>query len=170
MVRAGEPVYAYPFESGPYDTPAYWRDIGTLDAYWQANMELVDVVPVLNLYDADWPIYSYREPAPPAKTVHGELTTVRDSLLSAGCIISGAHLHRSVLSPNVYIHQGARVHDSVLMDGVEIGRGATLTRTVVDEGVKIPDGFVAGLDPDADRKRFVVSEDGVTVIPQGIIL
>jgi glucose-1-phosphate adenylyltransferase len=170
MVHSGEGVYAYSFQTGPYQTPAYWRDIGTLDAYWQANMELVDVVPVLNLYDADWPIYSYREPAPPAKTVHGELTTVRDSLLSAGCIVSGAHLHRSVLSPNVYIHQGARVHDSVLMDGVEVGRGTVLSRTVVDEGVHIPDGFSAGIDPEADRRRFVVSDEGVTVIPQGIIL
>lgn len=170
MVSEGAAVYAYHFDRSPTDSKAYWRDIGTLDAYWQANMELVDVLPELNLYDQDWPIYSDRGQSPPAKTVHAELSSVTDSLLSAGCIISAARVHRSVLSPDVHVHRGARVADSVIMDGVSIGKNARLARAIVDEGVHIPDGFSVGLDRTEDEKRFAVTEGGVTVVPQGIIL
>ena len=106
MVADGATVLAYPFAEAPGGNKAYWRDIGTLDAYWQANMDLVNVIPELDLYDQDWPIYTARGHLPPAKTVHGDLSSVTDALLSSGCIISGAHVHRSALSPSVYVHRG----------------------------------------------------------------
>jgi glucose-1-phosphate adenylyltransferase len=170
MVAEGCRVWAYDFSEAPGGGKGYWRDIGTLDAYWQANMELVDVVPDLNLYDREWPIYGYKGQSPPAKTVHGDLSSVTDSLVSPGCIISGGRVSRSVLSPDVYVHRGAEVHEAIVMDGVDIGRGARLVRTIVDEGVRIPQGFESGVDRAADEKRFVVTEGGVTIIPQGIFL
>lgn len=170
MVAEGAAVYAHHFAHAPGGGEAYWRDIGTIDAYWRANMELVDVVPELNLYDRDWPIYSASEQLPPAKTVHGELSAVTDTLLSAGCIVSGARVHRSILSPGVYVHRGADIAESIILDGAEIGRDARLFRAVVDEGVRIPDGFTIGVDRAADEKRFMVSESGVAVAPHGIII
>ena len=170
MVADGATVLAYPFAEAPGGGKAYWRDIGTLDAYWQANMDLVNVVPELDLYDQNWPIYTARAHYPPAKTVHGDLAAVTDSLMASGCIISGAHVHQSVLSPIVYVHRGADVSESILLDGVEIGRDARLRRAVVDEGVQIPDGFSVGYDRAEDEKRFLVTEGGVTIVPQGVIL
>lgn len=170
MVQQGGAVYAHHFSRSPSGSPAYWRDIGTLDAYWRANMELVDVVPELSLYEREWPIYTYQSQSPPAKTVHGSLASVTDSMLSAGCIISAAAVHRSILSPDVYVHRGAVITESIVMDGAEIGRDVRLHRTVVDEGVRIPDGFRVGENRDEDSKRFVVSEEGVTVVPHGLVL
>ena len=170
MVEEGAAVYAYPFEQAPNGAPAYWRDIGTLDAYWQANMELVDVVPELNLYDQDWPIYSYRGPSPGARTVHGDLSSVTDSMMCSGCIVSGARIHRTIVSPDCYVHRGAQLDRCVIMDGADIGRDVRMRQAIVDEGVRIPDGFAVGLDRSQDEKRFIVTEGGVTVVPQGIIL
>jgi glucose-1-phosphate adenylyltransferase len=170
MVQEGAAVYAHHFDTGPGGAKAYWRDIGTLDAYWAANMELVDVVPELNLYDREWPIYTDQVQAPPAKTVHAELCAVTDSMVCAGTIVSGATVHRSVISPNCYVHKGAQVVECVVMDGAEIGRGARLFRTIVDEDCRIPEGFAIGYDRQVDEKRFVVSEGGITVVPQGMIL
>ncbi len=170
MVQEGAAVYAHHFDTGPDGAKAYWRDIGTLDAYWAANMELVDVVPELNLYDREWPIYTDQVQAPPAKTVHAELCAVTDSMVCAGTIVSGATVHRSVISPNCYVHKGAQVVECVVMDGAEIGRGARLFRTIVDEDCRIPEGFAIGYDRQVDEKRFVVSEGGITVVPQGMIL
>lgn len=170
MVREGAAVYAYHFDTAPGGAKAYWRDIGTLDAYWLANMELVDVVPELNLYDQGWPIYTDQVQAPPAKMVHADLCAVTDSMVCAGTIISGATVHRSVISPNCYVHKGAQVVECVVMDGADIGRGARLFRTIVDEDCRIPEGFVIGYDREVDEKRFVVSEGGITVVPQGVIL
>jgi glucose-1-phosphate adenylyltransferase len=170
MVAEGCAVYAHHFDRGPGGASGYWRDIGTLDAYWSANMELVTVVPELNLYDRDWPIYGYRPPSPPAKTVHGDLTSVEDSLLSPGCIVSGARVRRSVLSPDVFVHRGAEVSDSVLLDGVQIGHGARVSRAIVDEGAVIPDGFVIGVDRATDERRFIVTDGGVVVVPAGVPL
>jgi len=133
-------------------------------------MELVDVVPELNLYDREWPIYTDQVQAPPAKTVHAELCAVTDSMVCAGTIVSGATVHRSVISPNCYVHKGAQVVECVVMDGAEIGRGARLFRTIVDEDCRIPEGFAIGYDRQVDEKRFVVSEGGITVVPQGMIL
>jgi len=170
MVQDGAAVYAYLFDQAPNGGPAYWRDIGTLDAYWRSNMELVDVVPELNLYDQAWPIYSYRGPSPAAKTVHGGLSAVTDSMVCSGSIVSGARVHRSIVSPDCYVHLGADISECVIMDGADIGRGATLHKAIVDEGVKIPDGFTVGLDRAEDEKRFIVTDGGVTVVPQGVIL
>ena len=170
MVSNGSEVYAYHFASSPGGAQAYWRDVGTLDAYWQVNMDLADVVPQLNLYDDRWPIYTYRRFGPPAKTVHGAECSVTDSLLSSGCIVSGARVHRSILSPDVAVHRGAVVTESIVMDGAEIGRNARLHRTIVDAGTQVPDGFRIGVDRAQDQRRFVVSDGGITVVPQGIIL
>lgn len=170
MVQEGAAVYAHHFDQAPGGSRAYWRDIGTLDAYWAANMELVDVVPELNLYDQGWPIYTDQVQAPPAKTVHANLCAVTDSMICAGTIVSGATVHRSVISPNCYVHKGAQVVECVVMDGAEIGRGARLFRTIVDEDCRIPEGFAIGYDREHDEKRFVVSEGGITVVPQGMIL
>lgn len=170
MVSEGCAVYAYHFDRGPGGASGYWRDIGTLDAYWEANMELVAVVPELNLYDRDWPIYGYRPPSPPAKTVHGGMTSVEDSLLSPGCIVSGARVRRSVLSPDVFVHRGAEVSESVVLDGVTIGQGARVHRAILDEGVVIPDGFEVGVDRASDERRFIVTTGGVVVVPSGVPL
>ncbi len=170
MVAQGCAVYGHQFTSAESGQEAYWRDIGTLDAYWRANMDLVSVVPELDLYDPAWPLYGDLGQYPPAKTVHADLVRVTDSLLSPGCIISGGRVHRSILSPEVYVHRHAEVTESILMDGAEIGRGARLQRVIVDEGVRIPDGFAIGLDRGEDEKRFVVTEGGATIVPQGVRL
>jgi glucose-1-phosphate adenylyltransferase len=170
MVSEGSAVWAYHFDRDPSGKASYWRDIGTLDAYWQANMELAGILPELDLYDREWPVYSHKVQLPPAKTVHGSLSSVTDSLISPGCVISGARIHSSVLSPGVYVHRGAEISESIIMDNCEVGREAVLHRTVVDEGVKVPEGFRAGLDRVEDERRFLVTEGGVTVIPQGMVL
>jgi glucose-1-phosphate adenylyltransferase len=170
MVEEGCAVYAYPFDEAPGGRKAYWRDIGTLDAYWQANMDLVSVVPELDLYDRNWPIYGHRGQYPPAKTVHADLARVTDSLMSEGCIISAARVHRTILSPGACVHRGAEVSEAIIMDGADIGRDVRLRRAVVDEGVNIPDGFSIGFDRAEDEKRFVVTEGGITIVPQGLIL
>jgi len=168
----GRPVYAYPFTDPGGNPHPYWRDIGTLESYWQAHMDLVAPVPELDLYDPEWPIYTYKEPLPPAKVVCGEdfcVSEVSDSLLSAGCIVCGAHVKRSVLSPGVRVDTCADVNESVLMDDVFVGRGASLNRVIVDEGVHIPPGFRIGHDPAEDAKRFVVTS-GITVVPKRVVL
>jgi len=170
LVAKGVPVYAYNFVDPKTGQPAYWRDIGTIDSYWQANMDLAEVTPELDLYDREWPIYTYKGQHPPAKTVHPELTSINQSLLSGGCIVSGATLAKSILSPGVYLHRGAEVTESILMDGVEVGRGARLHRVIADEGVTIPDGVQIGLDHEQDRKQFTVTDGGIVVVPQRAIL
>jgi glucose-1-phosphate adenylyltransferase len=145
----------------------YWRDVGTLDAYWEANMELTRVVPDLNLYDVDWPIWTYQEQLPPAKFVFdddGRRGMAVDSLVSGGCIISGSVVRRSVLFSNVRVQDFCSIEDSVILPNVEIGNNVTLRRVIVDKRCKLPDGLSAGVDPEADRKRFHVTERGVTVI------
>jgi glucose-1-phosphate adenylyltransferase len=170
LVEAGGAVYAYEFRDTKTGRPAYWRDIGTIDGYWKANMDLAETIPELNLYDREWPIYSYPGQHPPAKTVHAHLGWVRQSLLSQGCIVSGAKVEKSILSPGVYIHRDAEVVESIVMDGAEIGREARLFRVIVDEEVHIPDGAVIGADLQHDRKSFVVSDGGIVVVPQRAIL
>jgi glucose-1-phosphate adenylyltransferase len=145
----------------------YWRDVGTLDAFYEANMDLVAVDPIFDLYNQDWPIFSYRLQLPPAKLVleEGERSgRAFDSLVAPGVIISGGTARRSVLSSGVRLHSHALVEDSVLMDGVEVGRRAVVRRAVIDKGVTVPDGFRIGIDVDSDRQRFTVSESGVVVI------
>ena len=145
----------------------YWRDVGTLDAFWEANMELTKVTPELNLYDADWPIWTYQEQLPPAKFVFD--TEERrgfavDSMVSGGCIVSGATLRHSVLFSNVRVEHQARVEDSVVLPDVEIARGAVIKRAIVDAHCRIPEGLTVGIDHEADRRRFNVTENGVTLV------
>ena len=170
------PVYAYRFVDENRKEQVYWRDVGTIDSFWEANMDLVSVDPVLNLYDKKWPINTYTEPGPPAKFVFADLDCstrdgragfAMDSLVSNGCIIAGGQVIRSVLSPNVRIGEEARVEDSILLEGVQVGAGSRLYRTIVDKYVRIPAGTVIGANPAEDAKRYPVSEYGVVVISGG---
>lgn len=170
MIRRGMKVAVYNFKDENKKEAKYWRDIGTIDAYYEANMDLVQVAPVFNLYDRDWPVRTYQEQFPPAKTVFaGEEITGRiglalDSLVSGGCIISGGQVKRSILSPNVRINSYSQVSESILMEGVNVGRYAKIKRTIVDKDVNIPEGTVIGYDISEDRKRFYVSESGIVVV------
>ena len=145
----------------------YWRDVGTIDAYYEANMDLIAPVPVFNLYNERWPVYTYRKALPPAKVsrgVGGEPAFVDGSLLSQGSIVSGSHVEHSIISPRVFIDHGAHVTDSIIMEGVHIGAGARLNRCIVDKNVVIPKFERIGLDRDADSERYTVSDNGIVVI------
>ncbi len=169
MVAEGIRVYCFPFERGNRNPTPYWRDVGTLDAFWEAHMDLVSVVPQFDLYDRSWPVHTYEEPWPPAKTVHDEPERkglALNSLLSPGCIVSGGTVARSVLSYGVRVHSFARVEESVLFAGVEVGRGAVVRRAIIDKNVKVPEGFEIGCDLEQDRRRFHVTERGIVVIPK----
>ena len=150
----------------------YWRDVGTLDAYWEANIDLTDVVPALDLYDHDWPIWTYAEITPPAKFVHneeGRRGVGISSLVSGGCIVSGASLLRSLLFTGVQIHSYSAIENAVILPYADIGRYVRLTNVVVDRGVKIPEGLVVGEDAEADATRFRRTARGVCLITQGMI-
>ncbi len=161
-------VYAHPFRDKDTDKRAYWRDVGTLDAFWEANMELVNVSPELNLYDQDWPILTHQAQLPPAKFVF-DLDDRRgmavDSMVSGGCIISGAQLKRSLLFSNVKIHSYAEVVDSVILPDVEIGQHARINKAIIDRGCTLEESMVIGEDHEADKKRgFRVTEQGVVLV------
>ena len=145
----------------------YWRDVGTIDAYYEANMDLIAPVPVFNLYNERWPVYTYRKALPPAKVsrgVGGEPAFVDGSLLSQGSIVSGSHVERSIISPRVFIDHDAHVTDSIIMEGVHIGAGARLNRCIVDKNVVIPNFERIGLDRATDSERYTVSDNGIVVI------
>jgi glucose-1-phosphate adenylyltransferase len=155
-----------------FEAEAYWRDVGTLDAYWQANIDLTDVIPALDLYDSEWPIWTYGEVTPPAKFVHdgdGRRGQAVSSLVSGGCIVSGASLRHSLLFTRVRMHSFASIENTVVMPDVDIGRSARLRNVIVDRGVKIPEGLVVGEDPLADAERFRRTEQGVTLITQQML-
>ena len=148
----------------------YWRDVGTLDAYFHASMDLVTIDPVFDLYNEDWPILTWLFPHPPAKFVHdreGRRGVAIDSLVSAGAIVSGATVRRSIISPDVRLHSYASVEDSVLFDGVEVGRNAVVKKAIIDKGVKVPPGYQIGVDFASDREQFTVSGQGIVVIGKG---
>ena len=150
----------------------YWRDVGTIDAYWEANMELTKVVPDLNMYDQEWPIWTYQEQLPPAKFVFDDEDRrgmAIDSLVSGGCIISGSTVRRSLLYSDVRVDCYCNIEDSVLLPNVNVGRDVTLKRVIVDKDCRIPDGLIAGVDPEQDRQRFHVSEHGVTLITPAML-
>ncbi|MGH8745432.1 MAG: glucose-1-phosphate adenylyltransferase [Burkholderiales bacterium] len=145
----------------------YWRDVGTLDAYYEANMELLKVTPELNMYDTEWPIWTYQEQLPPAKFVFDQddrRGIAVDSVVSGGCIISGATVRRSLLFSNVRVENHARVEDSVVLPDVEIAPNVVVKRAILDRGCRIPEGMVIGLDHEEDRKRFSVTEHGIAVV------
>ena len=145
----------------------YWRDVGTIDAYWEANLEMTKVIPELNLYDADWPIWTYQEQLPPAKFVFNNdqrRGMATDSLISGGCIISGSSITQSVIFSNVHVHSYSMIQDSVIMPNVEIARHVKLNRVVVDTDARIPESVEIGFDVELDRKRFYVSEKGITLV------
>lgn len=170
MIKKGYKIAAYNFIDENKKEAQYWRDIGTLDAYYEANLDLVAVDPVFNLYDKNWQIRTYQEQFPPAKTVFsgdevtGRVGLVLDSIVSGGCIISGGRIQRSILSPNVRINSYSQVYDSIIMEGVDVGRYAKIKRAIIDKDVNIPQGMVIGYDLEEDRKRFTVTESGIVVV------
>jgi glucose-1-phosphate adenylyltransferase len=148
----------------------YWRDVGTLDAYYDSHMDLISVDPIFDLYNRDWPILSWPDPLPPAKFVfddEGRRGHAVDSMICAGVVISGAVARRSILSPGAHLHSYSIVEDSILMQGTEIGRRAIVRRAILDKNVTVAPGAQIGVDPAADRERFTVSASGVVVIPKG---
>ena len=175
LVARGE-AHVYDFLSN--DVPGateeergYWRDVGTIDSYYQAHMDLVTTVPAFNLYNEAWPIYTWHEPLPPAKFVvqeEGRTGQAVSSLVCNGVIVSGGSVRRSVLSPGVRIHSYGEIERSVLMDGVDVARRAVVRNAILDKNVRIGEGAQIGVDLDRDRERFVVSEGGVVVIGKGV--
>jgi glucose-1-phosphate adenylyltransferase len=166
------PVYAFPFISDG-DNEAYWRDVGTLDSFWQANMELVSPVPALNLYDKKWPIWTYQEQLPPAKFVWEEDNrrgTAINSVVSGGCIISGATLRRSLCFSNVRVHSYSEVEDTVLLPDVEVQRNCRIRKAIIDRGCIIPEGTVIGHSKEDDLARgFRVTEKGVVLVTREML-
>jgi glucose-1-phosphate adenylyltransferase len=176
MVERGEAVFVYDFmkneiPGAPESERGYWRDVGTIESYFEANMDFVNVTPIFDLYNARWPVRTWTRPLAPAKFIYADEESARmglatDSLVSEGCIISGGRIHRSVLSPNVRINSFAHVENSILLEGVSIGRYARLRKTIVDKRTVIPPRTDIGFDLEADRRRFHVSESGIVVVPK----
>jgi glucose-1-phosphate adenylyltransferase len=151
----------------------YWRDVGTLDAFYDAHMDLISVHPVFNLYNAEWPILTWPEPLPPAKFIfeeEGRTGHALDSMVCAGVVISGAEVRRSVLSPGVHMHSYADVSDSILFPGVDVARSAVVRRAILDKDVRVLEGASIGVDAEADRARFTVSDGGVVVVGKGAVV
>jgi len=154
------------------DAIAYWRDVGTVDAFWKANLDLTDFDPELDLWDRNWPIWTYSESVPPAKFIHNEESrrgTALSSLVSGGCIISGTEVRNSLLFTGVHSNSWSSLDQAVVLPYATIQRHARLTRVVIDRGVEIPEGLVVGEDPDEDRKWFRVTDSGVTLITQAML-
>ncbi|WP_159710726.1 glucose-1-phosphate adenylyltransferase [Geminicoccus flavidas] len=154
------------------ESEAYWRDVGTVDAYWEASIDLTDIVPQLDLFDQTWPIWTYSELTPPAKFVHdvdGRRGEAVSSLVSGGCIVSGSKVRRSLLSTGVHVHSYGLLEGAVVLPYAKIGRGARLRNVVIDGGVTIPDGLVVGEDPEVDAQRFRRTDRGICLITQPMI-
>ena len=173
MIQNCDQVYAFPFRDRNSGSVKYWRDIGALDSYFDANMDLIAASSLFNLYDQDWPIRPYQPQAPPAKMVfhspeyQGEIL---DSSVSNGGIISGVRVEHSIMRTRVFVHSWAQVKDCVMFDDVEIGRHARICRAIIDKGVKIPAGTVIDYDLDRDRQRFTVTDNGIVVIPKHTVV
>jgi glucose-1-phosphate adenylyltransferase len=165
-------VFAYPFEDVRSKAQHYWRDVGTIDAYYEANMELVRVSPELNIYDEQWPIWTYQEQLPPAKFVFDDddrRGCAIDSMVSGGCIISGSRVSNSLLFSQVRVHDHSTVDRSVILPRVRIGEHCVVRNAIIDEGAVVPDGMTIGVDPAQDRERFYVSENGVTLVTASML-
>ena len=166
LVRDGE-VHAYAFNDPVTGEKAYWRDVGTVDSFWKSNIELTDFDPELNLYDDEWPIWTYQVQLPPAKFVHKEAVRMGlalQSLISGGCIVSGAEVVGSVLFSNVKVRSHTYIGDSVVLPQVEVGRNCKISKAIIDRGCKIPEGTVIGDDPIEDRKKYRVTDEGVVLV------
>jgi glucose-1-phosphate adenylyltransferase len=151
----------------------YWRDVGTLDAFYDAHMDLISVDPIFNLYNRQWPILTWPDPLPPAKFVFeadGRVGHALDSMVCAGVVVSGATVRRSVLSPEVRVHSHSEVEGSILMHGVDVGRHAIVRNAIVDKNVRIAENASIGVDADRDRERFTISDGGVVVIGKGAVV
>jgi glucose-1-phosphate adenylyltransferase len=162
------PIYAYRFYDENKKSSKYWRDIGTLDAYFEANMDLCHVNPEFNLYDPEWPLRTYQPQAPPAKFVFAEIGQrcgqALDSVISPGCIVSGSTISGSVLCPNVRVHSFCQIDQCILMPGVRVGRHARIKRAIIDRDVLIPRAALIGYDEEEDRRRHTVTDSGVVVV------
>ena len=171
MIAGGSRVFAYPFRDENRKKAAYWRDVGTLDAYYQTTMDLIQIDPILNLYDQDWPIHTYQPPYPPPKFVHTEgdrRGAAFNSIVCQGAILSGGQVYRSIVSPGVRINSYALIEDAILFDGVDVGRSARIRRAIIDKDVRIPANFEIGWNRDADIARgYTVTEDGIVVVAKG---
>jgi len=160
-------VFAYDFVDENKKEALYWRDVGTLEAYYEANMDIVSVSPIFNLYDADWPIRTHQRQYPPAKFVFaetGRTGTAVDSIVSNGCIVSGGSVKNSILSPDVRVNSYCEIDQSILFSHVSVGRRCRIRRAIIDRDVHLPEGTTVGFDADADRQRYFVTESGITVV------
>jgi glucose-1-phosphate adenylyltransferase len=167
MVTGSAPVFAYRFYDENKKAAKYWRDIGTLDAYYEANMDLCHVAPEFNLYDPEWPLRTWQVQAPPAKFVFADddrCGRALDSIISSGCIVSGSRIAGSVLCPNVRVHSFCQIEDSLLMPGVRVGRHARIRRAIIDRDVVVPRAALIGVNADEDRRRHTVTEKGVVIV------
>ncbi|OIP18113.1 MAG: glucose-1-phosphate adenylyltransferase [Comamonadaceae bacterium CG2_30_59_20] len=168
-------TYAQNFAASSVTEPGkahYWRDVGTLDAYWAANMDLVQVTPDLNLYSENWPIWTWQPQMPPAKFVFDDDTRrgqAVDSMVSGGCIVSGATVRRSMLFSGVYVHSFANIEDSMILPNVQVGRHCVLKKCIIDKNSELPDGTVIGVDPEQDKKRFRVTDSGITLVTKEML-
>jgi glucose-1-phosphate adenylyltransferase len=170
LLNAGETVNAYIFWDENRKAAKYWRDVGTLDAYYEASMDLVQVDPIFNLYDPEWPLRTYQPQFPPAKfvlTEEGRVGTATDSIVSMGCIVSGGRVSHSVLCPNVRIHSYCDIQDSILLPNVIVNRSCRIRRAILDRDVVVPRGAVVGYDAAEDRRRHTMTEGGVVVVTAG---
>lgn len=160
-------VFAYPFRDVQSGKQSYWRDVGTVDAFWEANLELIGVTPDLNLYDKDWPIWTYQEQLPPAKFIFDEEDRrgiAIDSLVSGGCIISGASIRNSLLFSNVFVDENSEVDSSVILPEANIGKNCQISHAIIDRHCDIPDGMRIGMNQEEDKKRFFVSPNGIVLV------
>ena len=160
-------VFAYPFQDVKTRAQSYWRDVGTVDAFYDANIELVHVHPELNIYDREWPIWTYQEHQPPAKFIldeDGRRGGATNSMVAGGSILSGAHAHQSMIFSGVRIDERSYVEGAVILPHVDIGKGCTIHRAILDEGCRVPDGLTIGVDPELDAQRFHVTENGVALV------
>ena len=167
---------AHPFSLSAITTPPfsgpYWRDVGTIDAYWAANLDLASTTPALNMYDKDWPIWTYQEQLAPAKFVHdedGRRGMAVDSLVSGGCIVSGSVIRNSVLFSSILVRSYCEISEAVVLPDVQINRHCRLRKVVIDRGCKLPEGLVIGEDPELDARRFHRTEGGVVLVTQQML-
>ncbi len=170
-VKSGRKIYAYNFRDPLTHEVKYWRDIGTIDSYYEASMDLLYANPVFSLLDKNWPLRTYQRQSPPAKTItspDGGDGAVMDSLISPGCVIDGCTIKRSILSYHVRINSHASISDSILLKNVSVGKGARIKKCIIDEEVVIPPKTEIGYDPEQDAKRFTMTESGIVVVPMGL--